>query len=187
MFRNRLEPPEIPEQLEKIYQSILVNKNVRDAKQNINHFKRGINNGLLLYTKETGSYDIPEFMLRNRTKDWKDLLLHEVDYFAALLLGYDPVLEPIVPGMLSSPIVCLNRHTGSWLTPTAQWGLAEKLVDKKRIIIEQDKSDNTHTARTSLHAFKHQHVCVAVSQVALARDEPYAIDYTNAVTSRDGS
>lgn len=186
MFRKRTEPPELSDKEKELLQAIAEGINTKfGIYERFNSWsitRRAIAKKII--GDDKGRLFVPEFMLVNHKKKWNELSLEEADYFAAKMLGLDVVLEPVVEGLLESPVVCVNRNTGSWVCPTADWSYAEKL-QQHRLLTWNGDYKNEYIVCSPTHEYRHKKLCTAIVYAALARDEPYVIDYTDA-TTRNG-
>jgi hypothetical protein len=187
MFRNRETPPTTSDKEKELLELVAGGVNLKysifDKKIPGSVVRRAIAREILGQVG-TRLY-VPEYMLVNTKRRWNDLSDVEADYFAAKLLGLDVVIEPIVDGLLKSPLVCVNKSTGSWICPTADWDLAHRLASERRVSAKRVKP-RLCQAETTTHTLTHRSMCLAMVFVALAREEPYDIDYKNA-TAGGGS
>lgn len=126
-----------------------------------------------------GKYVLPEHMLIDHRKSWNELTEVEIDYFIGLLLNKNVVIRPILPMLTTSPLVCVIRTTGSWFCPTIQWKIAKTLQDKHGIILTYDE-ESGYKGRTPMFSAKGSNACELICRLALAREEPYDINYHEA-------
>lgn len=119
---------------------------------------------------------IPEYQLVNRWKHYTNLSPVEADYFAAKLLGKEPVIHQIDPTNIASSLICRNARSDGWISPCRDWKLAKKLRDMFRIEVEH-LDRNVYVAEKNMYVVTEQSTCEAIVYAALAREAPYLIDY----------